>query len=197
MSRIKNETLLKEIREFTTATATLIFFTFPFLFLLRANMHYEVGGKMSRTEKLCFDPGCEKTAVKLNMPNLKTVQDMIFLDHADHLIDDEEYLLLYDLNQSKNLDLPHHSHEKFDLGSLNKVESKSEFRSDKRGIYTFCDVFEITEEIRRYNRMVFDKEEALCIFLNRFAYPCRYQDLILTLIRAVGGFHCIFYKRRN
>ena len=27
--------------------------------------------------------------------------------------------------------------------------------------------------------MVFDKEEALCIFLKRFAYPCRYQDLML------------------
>ena len=40
---------------------------------------------------------------------------MIFLDQADHWIDDEEYLLLYDLNQSKNLDLPCHSYEKFDL----------------------------------------------------------------------------------
>ena len=27
--------------------------------------------------------------------------------------------------------------------------------------------------------MVFDKEEALCIFLKRFAYPYRYQDLML------------------
>ena len=29
--------------------------------------------------------------------------------------------------------------------------------------------------------MVFDKEEALCIFLKRFTYPCRYQDLILRI----------------
>ena len=27
--------------------------------------------------------------------------------------------------------------------------------------------------------MVFDKEESLCTFLKRFAYPCRYQDLML------------------
>ena len=27
--------------------------------------------------------------------------------------------------------------------------------------------------------MVYDKEEALCIFLKRFAYPCWYQDLML------------------
>lgn len=41
-----------------------------------------------------------------------------------------------------------------------------------------CDIFEIPEEIRCYNRMNFDREEALCIFLKRFAYLCRYQDLM-------------------
>ena len=47
--------------------------------------------------------------------------------------------------------------------------------------------FGTPEEIRRYNGMVFDKEEALCIFLNRFTYPCRYQDFMLTLFRIWGG----------
>ena len=41
-----------------------------------------------------------------------------------------------------------------------------------------CDIFEIPEEIRCYNRINFDREEALCIFLKRFAYLCRYQDLM-------------------
>ena len=45
-----------------------------------------------------------EAAAKLDMPNLKTVQDIILLAHADHLIDDDECLLLYDLNRSKNLD---------------------------------------------------------------------------------------------
>ena len=31
-----------------------------------------------------------ETAAKLDMPNLKTVQGMILLAHADHLIDDDE-----------------------------------------------------------------------------------------------------------
>ena len=47
-----------------------------------------------------------EAAAKLNIPNLKTVQDIILLAHADHLIDDDECLLSYDLNRSKNLDLP-------------------------------------------------------------------------------------------
>ena len=120
-----------------------------------------------------------ETAAKLDIPNLNTVQDMILLTHADHLIDYDEYLLLCDFNRSKNLDLPYHSYEKFDLGSLSEDECKSEFRFDKRGMYRLCDVFEIPEEIRCYNGMVFNKEEALCIFLKRYAYPCRYQDLML------------------
>ena len=76
-------------------------------------------------------------------------------------------------------DLPYRSYEKFDLDSLSKDECKSKFRFDKRDIYSLCDVFEISEEIRCYNGMVFDKEEALCFFLKRFAYPHRYQDLML------------------
>ena len=38
-----------------------------------------------------------KTTAKLDMPNFKTVQDMILLAQADHLIDDDECLFLYDL----------------------------------------------------------------------------------------------------
>ena len=102
---------------------------------------------------------------------------MILLAHADHLIDDNECLLLYDLNRSKNLDLPYHSYEKFNLDSLSEDECKSEYRFYERDIYRLCHVFEISEEIRCYNGMVFDKKEALCIFLKRFAYPCS-KDVI-------------------
>ena len=89
-----------------------------------------------------------ETAATLDMPNLKTAQDMILLAHADHLIDDNECLLLYD-------------------------------------------VFGIPEEIRCYNEMVFDKEEPLCVFLKRFAYPCRYQDLMLRFEQRAVCILCI------
>ena len=45
-----------------------------------------------------------------------------------------------------------------------------------KGTYTGCVT---SEEVRRYNGMVFDKEEAPCIFVKKFAYLCRYQDLML------------------
>ena len=56
------------------------------------------------------------------------------------LIDDEELLLLYDLNSSKNLDLPSWRYDKFDLDTLTDAECKSEFRFLKHDIYTLLDV---------------------------------------------------------
>ena len=76
------------------------------------------------------------------MLNLKTVQDMILPAHADHLIDDDECLLLYDLNRSRNLDLPYHY-----LDSLSEDECKSEFRFDKRDIYRLCDVLKFQKKL--------------------------------------------------
>ena len=40
---------------------------------------------------------------------------------------------------------------------------------------TFID---IPNEITCYSRSVFDGVESFCVFLNRFAYPSRYFDLI-------------------
>ena len=130
------------------------------------------------------------------MPNLKTVQDMILLAHANDLIDGDEFLISYDLSWSKNLDLPY-SYEKFDLDSLSQNKCKSKFRFDKTDIYRLCDIFEIPEEIRCYNGMVFNKEEALCIFSKRLAYPCRYLDIMVRLRQRSGPELCMVSNREK
>ena len=78
--------------------------------------------KQGEQEDFVFIQDISKTAAKLDMPNLKTVQDMILLAHADHLIEDDKCLPLYDLNRSKNLDLPYHSYKKFDLDLFSEDE---------------------------------------------------------------------------
>ena len=60
--------------------------------------------KLAEQENFVLIQDVSETEAKLN---LKTVQDMILLAHANHLIDNDECLLLYNLNQSKNLDLPY------------------------------------------------------------------------------------------
>ena len=119
------------------------------------------------------------------MPKLKDIRNLLLLSHGDNLIDDEEFLMLYDINKSKNLDLPYQNYEKFELENLNEDECRSEFRFMKRDIFDLCDIFRIPEEIKCYNGVKADKEEALCIFLKRFAYPCRYQDIMFRFGRPV------------
>ena len=86
------------------------------------------------------------------------------------LIDDEEMLLLYDLNTSKNLDIPYWKYHKFDLDSLSDDECKSEFRFLKHDIYALLDVLNLPDKITCQNRFFVYSDEALCLLLRRFAY---------------------------
>ena len=119
------------------------------------------------------------------MPSLREVRDILLFAQSDKLINDEEFLLLYDLNKSNNLDLPYWSYDQFNLDLLTDDECKSEFRFLKNDVYRLAEVMHVPDEIRCYNRVVVDGIEALCIFLKRFAYPCRYSDMLPRFARAV------------
>lgn len=69
----------------------------------------------------------------------REAREALLLANDLDLIDDEEMLLLYDLNRSKNLDIPYWKYEKFELDSLSDEECKSEFRFLKHNIYTLLD----------------------------------------------------------
>ena len=98
--------------------------------------------------------------------------------YSENLIDDEEFLLLYDLNKSKSLDFPYWQYEHFDLDMLTDDECQAEFRFLKNDIFTLHGVLAIPNEIRCYNGFKVDGMTGLCILLKRFAYPCRYLDII-------------------
>lgn len=98
---------------------------------------------------------------------------------------------LYYCTTSKNLDYPYWNYEKFDLEKLSDEECWSDYRFYKNDIYELQDMFGIPEEITTYNRLKVDGVEALCIFLDRFAYPCRYSDMIPKYARPVPQFSII------
>ena len=54
--------------------------------------------------------------------------------------------------------------------------------------------FHFQEEIRCYNGWVADSAEALCICLNRFAYPWRYADMIPRYSRPVPQLYALSNK---
>ena len=53
-------------------------------------------------------------------------------NHNDAFLDDDEFVVLYDLFTSKNLDFPYASYAQFDLEELDESESFAEFGFGKR-----------------------------------------------------------------
>ena len=80
------------------------------------------------------------------------------------------------------------------MDNLENDESISEFRFEKDDIYSLCEVLDIPEFIVCYNGTKVSAVEALCIFLKRFAYPCRYLDMISRFGRPVPEL-CIISNR--
>ena len=110
--------------------------------------------------------------------SLREVRNLLLQGYDDGVISDEEFLLLYELNTSKNPDFPYWEYGLFDLDKLSDDECMAEFRFFKNDIYALRDVLNIPEEIVCYNRTLVSGTEALCMLLKRLSYPVRYSDMI-------------------
>ena len=88
--------------------------------------------------------------------------------HFNNEITDEEFLLLYDLNSSTNLDLPYDAYDHFDLDVLENEECLSEFRFRNKISHTLlAEVMQTPDVIACYQRSVCNGLEVLCIVLKR------------------------------
>ena len=67
---------------------------------------------------------------------------------GDGYLNDEEFVLLYDLNRSTNLELPYWEYDPFDLDQMNDDECRSEFRFLKDDIYSLYHHMNFPQEIR-------------------------------------------------
>ena len=101
---------------------------------------------------------------------------LLLLNDAGSL-SEEEFLLLYNMKKSI-LALPYWNYPKFDLDSLENEECVSGFWFEKKDVYILGETLETPESIICYNETKVDGIESLCISLKRFAYPCRYLDMI-------------------
>ena len=112
------------------------------------------------------------------MPGFRENRIAILEAYTNNTINDEEFLLLYDLNRSTNLEIPYWNYDEFDLDNMSNDECKAEFRFLKNDIYTLYDVINLPEQIKCSNGFKVDGLFALCVLLKRFAYPCRYLDMV-------------------
>ena len=113
-------------------------------------------------------------------------RNLHLLSHADSIIDDEELLLLFDLKKSKNPVIPYWLYSPFVLEELTDDECVTEFRFLKNDIYRLASVLHIPDEVICSNGLKVKGIEALCVFLKRFAYPCRYSDLFPRFARDIA-----------
>ena len=68
------------------------------------------------------------------MVSFKEFRELLIILHANNLISDAEFVLLYDTFNSKNEDFPYNSYEQFNLDAMNASECKAEFRVEKQDL---------------------------------------------------------------
>ena len=101
------------------------------------------------------------------------------------MIDDEEFLLLYDLNKSNNLDLTYDAYESFDFDVLKEDECLLKFCFQEHDIPLLAEVLGVPDVFTCSQRSIADGVEGLCILLKRLAYPCRYSNMLPRFARPV------------
>ena len=109
------------------------------------------------------------------------LQNLALQLHGNNVLDDDDLFMLLDAPRPRrNLhsQLPFWRYEHFNLEEMNHSECTVEFRFEQDDIYTLVHTFQLPEVFKCYNGVVMDSVEALCICLKRYAYPCRYADLI-------------------
>ena len=116
----------------------------------------------------------------------RDIRDLLDLARGIDVIDDMEYQLLYNLNRVNrpSLEIPYWQYQRFDLDTMTDDECKVEFRFKKNDIYDLVNIM-LIPEIVTYNRLTVDPVEGMCILLKRFAYPCRYSDMVPRFARPV------------
>ncbi|XP_033105865.1 uncharacterized protein LOC117108086, partial [Anneissia japonica] len=113
------------------------------------------------------------------------IELLIILPYATHWMYDLEFMLLSEINRPTNADLEWWKYDKFKLETLSNDECNAYFRFFKEDIHHLKDVFHIPDQVKCRNNSKIEGIEALCIMLQRYAYPCRYVDIIKTFARPV------------
>ena len=86
------------------------------------------------------------------MASFKETRNLVLECYVDGIIDEDDFMLLYDINQSKNPEFPHENYELFNFDALDPVECVANFRVEIKnqghptsifGKYLFGRLFEI------------------------------------------------------
>ena len=99
------------------------------------------------------------------MPQFRAVRNALLVAYDDELLDDDEFLMLYDFYKSRN-NCEYTKYARFDLDQYDDATAWSIFRFFKKDIRRLQELLRLPDTIITYNRMKVDGIEALCIFLS-------------------------------
>ena len=94
------------------------------------------------------------------------------------IIEEDMFLLLLDASEEAAPRFQYWRYPRFSLESLSGDECLDEFKSQKEDIQRLFEVLRIPEKILCRNDTTANRVEGLCMLLRRFAYHCRFRDMI-------------------
>ena len=96
--------------------------------------------------------------------------------HTEKDLSTTESLFCCMMRTGQNPDFPYWNYERFELDELTNAQCNAEFRFYKNDIHKLADALQLPDEfVTTYNGLIVESIPALCIYLKRFSYPCRYS----------------------
>ena len=77
------------------------------------------------------------------MTSFKDARNLLLESYNDGIIDDDEFISLYEGNFSKNPEFLYEDYERFDLNAMDETECKAEFRFTKSEIPRLAEALDI------------------------------------------------------
>ena len=120
-----------------------------------------------------------------NIASLRQTWEGLLFAFGDGVINEEHFLLVFDLNTRNNLDYPYWKYQAFNLDRLSYDECMTYFQFYKSGINLLIENLQVSEEITCYNGSMFSGLEVFCVLFKSSAYTCIYADMIPVFGRSV------------
>ena len=123
---------------------------------------------------------------------LQEIRNALIYAYAFDLLDDEEFVVLYEENYSREL-YPYWNFEMFEIENWTDAQCRTELRFARKDLLELQNVLRIPDKfIVSSQRTKCTGLEAMCILLKRLAYPCRYTDMVSTFGRSKHELCLIF-----
>ena len=97
------------------------------------------------------------------MALFKEVHEMLCVCVIKEIIDEEEFVLLYEAYRPSNLPFPHSAYENFSFANKDPAECKADFRVEKRDIPLLLDALRVPPVFQCRNGTEFAMESKACV----------------------------------